>query len=206
MCGYMDQSDFPFLNIVSREMVSHFYVLGFGMKHWVLCNTYHTGVVTLNWNMGILLTKVAHGVCDPKELRATTSSGYILGLGSGFEQHSTSCGKTKTPRNNLRTSKSQKWTSYPIDIRLNPRPRIHEEPKRKTQSTKGRSRECVANTWTCAWLLADAKSLEMLENECTHISNIGCPASLLSCTGVTRSCFGTPSSPRAHRPHPHWGL
>jgi hypothetical protein len=34
--------------------------------------------------MGILLTKVAHGVCDPKELRATTSSGYILYLGSGL--------------------------------------------------------------------------------------------------------------------------
>jgi hypothetical protein len=34
--------------------------------------------------MSILLTKVSHGVCDPKELRATTSSGYILYLGSGL--------------------------------------------------------------------------------------------------------------------------
>jgi hypothetical protein len=34
--------------------------------------------------MGILLTKVTHGVCDPKELKATTSSSYILGLCSGL--------------------------------------------------------------------------------------------------------------------------
>jgi hypothetical protein len=31
-----------------------------------------TGAVTLKWDMGILLTEVTHGVCDPKELRATT--------------------------------------------------------------------------------------------------------------------------------------
>jgi hypothetical protein len=43
------------------------------MKNWVLCYTYGTGAVTLKWNMGILLTKVTFGVCDPKELRATTS-------------------------------------------------------------------------------------------------------------------------------------
>jgi hypothetical protein len=28
MCGYIDQSNFPFLNIVSQKMISHFYVLG----------------------------------------------------------------------------------------------------------------------------------------------------------------------------------
>jgi hypothetical protein len=80
----MDQSDFPFLNIVSQEMIPHFYVLRFGVEHWVLCNTYGTGVVTLKWDMGILLTKITHGVCDPKELRATTSCGRILCLGSGL--------------------------------------------------------------------------------------------------------------------------
>jgi hypothetical protein len=62
----MDQSDFPFLNIDSLEMIPHFYVFGFGMKHWILCNTYVTGAVTLKCDMCILLTKVAHGVCDPK--------------------------------------------------------------------------------------------------------------------------------------------
>jgi hypothetical protein len=40
--------------------------------------------VTLKWDMGILLTNVTHGVCDPKELRATTSCGHILCLGSGL--------------------------------------------------------------------------------------------------------------------------
>jgi hypothetical protein len=64
MCGYMDQSDFPFLHIVSKEMILHLYVLGFGIVHWVLCNTNGTSVVTLKWDMGILLTKVTHGVCD----------------------------------------------------------------------------------------------------------------------------------------------
>jgi hypothetical protein len=34
--------------------------------------------------MGILLTKVTHGICDQKELRATTSCGNILCLGSGL--------------------------------------------------------------------------------------------------------------------------
>jgi hypothetical protein len=59
-------------------MIHHFYVLGFEMKHLILCNTYGIGVVPLKWNMGILLTKDTHGVCDPKELRATTSCGNIL--------------------------------------------------------------------------------------------------------------------------------
>jgi hypothetical protein len=65
-------------------MIPHFDVLGFGMKNWVLCYTYGTGAVTLKWNKVILLTKVTHGVCDPKELRATTSCGNILCLGSGL--------------------------------------------------------------------------------------------------------------------------
>jgi hypothetical protein len=80
----MDQSYLPFLYIVSQKIIPHFYVLGFGVEHWVLCNAYGTGVVTLKWNMGILLTKVTHGVCDPKELRATTGCGNVLCLGSGL--------------------------------------------------------------------------------------------------------------------------
>jgi hypothetical protein len=80
----MDQSYLPFLYVVSQKMISHFYVLGFGMEHWVLCNTYGPGAVTLKWNMGGLLTKVTHGVCDPKELKATTSCGNVLCLGSGL--------------------------------------------------------------------------------------------------------------------------
>jgi hypothetical protein len=78
----MDQGYLTFLYIVSQKMIPHFYVLGFGMEHWVLCNAYGTGAVTLNWDMGILLTKITHSVCDPKELRATTRSGNVLCLGS----------------------------------------------------------------------------------------------------------------------------
>jgi hypothetical protein len=63
-------------------MIPHFYVLGFGMEHWVLCKTYGTSTVTLKWEMGILLTKVTHDVCDPKELRATTTCSHILYLSS----------------------------------------------------------------------------------------------------------------------------
>jgi hypothetical protein len=58
----MDQSYLPFVNIVSLKMIPHFYVLGFGMEHWVLCNAYGIGAITLKWNMGILLTKVTHGI------------------------------------------------------------------------------------------------------------------------------------------------
>jgi hypothetical protein len=36
----MDQSYLPFLYIVSQKMIPNFYVLGFGMEHWVLCNTF----------------------------------------------------------------------------------------------------------------------------------------------------------------------
>jgi hypothetical protein len=80
----MDHGYITFLYVVSLKMVPHFYVLGFGMKYWVLCNNYGTGAIELKWDMGILLTKVTHGVCDPKELRATTSCGNIRCLGSGL--------------------------------------------------------------------------------------------------------------------------
>jgi hypothetical protein len=74
----MNQDYFTFLYVVSQTIIPHFYVLGFRMEHWVLCNTYGTGAITLKWDMGILLTKVTHGVCDPNELRATTSCGNVL--------------------------------------------------------------------------------------------------------------------------------
>jgi hypothetical protein len=80
----MYQGYLPFLNIVSQKMIPHFYVLGFGREHWVLCNAYGIGATTLKWDMGILLTNVTHGICDPKELRETTSSGNELCFGSGL--------------------------------------------------------------------------------------------------------------------------
>jgi hypothetical protein len=70
----------------------------FWMKHWVLCNTYGTGAITLKWDMGILLTKVTHGVCDPKELRATTSRGNVLCLSSGLSNTRLFAGRLRHQR------------------------------------------------------------------------------------------------------------
>jgi hypothetical protein len=83
-------------------MIPHFYVLGFGMEHWVLCIAYGTGAITLKCDMGILLTKVTHGVCNPKELRATTSSGNVLCLGSGLSNTRLFTGR---PRHQRRSEK-----------------------------------------------------------------------------------------------------
>jgi hypothetical protein len=68
------------------------------VKNWVLCYTYDTGAVTLKWNKGVLLTKVTHGVCDSKELRATTSYGNILCLGSGFSNTRLFAGRPRHQR------------------------------------------------------------------------------------------------------------
>jgi hypothetical protein len=97
-------------------MIPHFYVLGFGMEHWVLCNTYGTGAITLKWDMGILLTKVTHGVFNPKELRATTSSGNILGLGSGLSNTRLFAGR---PRHQRRT---QELASPRSELPIQPTP------------------------------------------------------------------------------------
>jgi hypothetical protein len=42
----MDQSNLPIVDVVYQEMVYHFYVLGFGIEHWILSNTYGTCPVT----------------------------------------------------------------------------------------------------------------------------------------------------------------
>jgi hypothetical protein len=116
MCGYMDQRYLSFLYIVSQKMIPHFYVLGFGVEHWVLCNAYGTGAITLKWYMGILLTKVTHGVCDPTELRATTSSGNVLCLGSGLSNTRLFAGRPRHQR------RSQKLASPRSELLIQPTP------------------------------------------------------------------------------------
>jgi hypothetical protein len=86
------------------------------MEHWVLCNAYGTGAVTLKWYMGILLTKVTHSVCDPKELRATTSSGNILCLGSGLSNTRLFAGRPRYQR------RSQKLPSPRSGLPIQPTP------------------------------------------------------------------------------------
>jgi hypothetical protein len=112
----MDQGYLPFLYIVSQKMTPHFYVFGFGMEHWVLCNAYGTGAITLKRDMGILLTKVTHGVCNPKELRAKTSSGNVLCLGGGLSNTRLFAG---TPRHQRGT---QKWQVPEVDFLSNRHP------------------------------------------------------------------------------------
>jgi hypothetical protein len=106
----MDQGYLPFLYIVSQKMIPHFYVFCFGTKHQVLCNAYGTGAVTLKWDMGILLTKVTHGVCDAKELRATTSNGNVLCIGSGLSNTQLFAGRPRYQR------RSQKLASPRIGL------------------------------------------------------------------------------------------
>jgi hypothetical protein len=90
------------------------------MEHWVLCNAYGTGAITLKWDMGILLTKVTHGVCNLKELRETTSSGNVLCLGSGLSNTRLFAGR---PRHQIR---SQKLASPRSGLPIQPTPcKIH---------------------------------------------------------------------------------
>jgi hypothetical protein len=86
------------------------------MKHWIICNTYGTGAVTLKWIMGILLTKVTHGVCDPKELRATTSCDNVLCLGSGLSNSRLFAGRPRHQR------RSQKRASPRSGLPIQPTP------------------------------------------------------------------------------------
>jgi hypothetical protein len=131
MCGYMDQSYLPFLYIVSQKMIPYFYVLGFGMEHWVLWNSYGTGAVTLKLDMDILLTKVTHGVCDPKELRATTSCENVLCLGSGLSNTRLFAGRPRHQRRSQELASPRKWTSYPTDTRRNPRLKNMKRQRRR---------------------------------------------------------------------------
>jgi hypothetical protein len=117
-----------FLYIVSQKMVSHFYVFGFGMEQWVLCNACGTCAITLKWDTCILLTKVTHGICDPKELRATTSCGNVLCLGSGLSNTRLFAGGPRHQR------RSQKLTSPRSGLPIQPTPgkiRVRKTMKRQ---------------------------------------------------------------------------
>jgi hypothetical protein len=76
----MDEVYVSHFNIVSQEVVPHFYVFGSGVKHGVFGNINGTRAITHERYMGTLLTKVTQRVCDPKQLGATTSGSNILGI------------------------------------------------------------------------------------------------------------------------------
>jgi hypothetical protein len=127
MCGYMDQSYLPFLYVVSQKMVSHFYVLGFGMEHWVLCNTYGTGVVTLKWNMVY---------SSPKSLIVYViqrSCVNVLFLGSGLSNTQLFA---RRPRHQRR---SQELASHISGLPIQPTPgKIHVWKTMKRQRRRRR--------------------------------------------------------------------
>jgi hypothetical protein len=63
-------------------VISHLYVFGSGVEHWIFGNTYYgTGAITQERNVGSLLTEVTQVIGDPKKLGTTTNNNYILGLG-----------------------------------------------------------------------------------------------------------------------------
>jgi hypothetical protein len=64
----MDEVYISLLNIVSQEVVPHFYMFGFGVKHGVFGNTSGTRAIIQERWIGTLLTKVTQRVCDPKQL------------------------------------------------------------------------------------------------------------------------------------------
>jgi hypothetical protein len=49
-------------------VVPHLYMFGSGVEHGIFGNTNGTRAITHGRYMGILLTKVTQGVCDPKQL------------------------------------------------------------------------------------------------------------------------------------------
>jgi hypothetical protein len=74
--------------------------------------------------LSILLTKITHGVGDPKDLKATTSCGNVLCLGSGLSNTRPFPGR---PRHQKRY---QNWQVpevdfYPTDAQQNPRLKNH---------------------------------------------------------------------------------
>jgi hypothetical protein len=62
----MDKVYVSLLNIISQEVVPHFYVFGSGEKHGGFGNTNGTRAITHEKYMGTLFTKVTECVCDPK--------------------------------------------------------------------------------------------------------------------------------------------
>jgi hypothetical protein len=109
----MDEVYVFLLNIVSQEMVPHFYVFGSGAKHWIFGNTNGTHAITHERYMGTLLTKITQSVCDPKQLGATTSSSNILGF---YGRLSYTRLFSRRPRNNRRSKKlASPRSRLPID-------------------------------------------------------------------------------------------
>jgi hypothetical protein len=68
----MDEVNVSLFNIVSQEVVPHFYMFDFGVKHGIFGNTNGTRAITHERYMGTLLTKVVIQSSCEQQLEAAT--------------------------------------------------------------------------------------------------------------------------------------
>jgi hypothetical protein len=128
----MDEIDVSLLNLVSQKVVSHHYVFGSGVKHGNFGNTNGTRAITHKSYMRTLLTKITQRVCDPKQLKATTSGSNILVF---YGRMSYTRLFTRRPRNKRGT---QKLTSPRSRLPINSTPCKIGIRKTKKQKRRGR--------------------------------------------------------------------
>jgi hypothetical protein len=193
------------LNIVSREVVPHFYVFGSGVKHGVFGITNGTRAITQERYMGTLLTKVTQRVCDPKQLWAFLVAATYLA--SVVDWATLDC-----LREDQETSEDPKnWQVTEVDFRSTRHPaksasENQEAKEKRMPSTKHRAQECIEDTWRSIGRPTDVKSSATPKNERTDTKKTGCPALSLSSTRGSWSCSGTSSGSRALRPCPRRAL
>jgi hypothetical protein len=129
----MDEVYVSLLNIISQNVVPHFYVFGFGVKHGIFGNTNGTRAITRERYMGTLLTKVTQCVCDPKQLGATTSCSNIFDFCNRLSYTRL---LARRPRNKRR---SQNLASPRLDTLQSRHPKNKEAKGKRTPSTKDRA-------------------------------------------------------------------
>ena len=63
--GYMDEINVTFFIVVSEKVETDFDVFGFGVKHWILCNTNGTRAITEKWHSPILKSEISQSGNHP---------------------------------------------------------------------------------------------------------------------------------------------
>jgi hypothetical protein len=80
----MNKVNVPFLIVVSQEVKTDLYVLGFGVKNRVFGYTYGTGAITQQRHSPKLKDIVLQSSNHPKQLGTTSSSSNILNFCGGL--------------------------------------------------------------------------------------------------------------------------